>query len=152
MQMQMKQYVKRLTFIGLVLLVIVVGINWLVDPYGLFNSPKFVGINALKPEFSARMVKAYAVRDVKPRAIVLGTSLAELGIDPEHAGWSYQPTYNLGLEGANTYEMLRYFQHSENIQPLKQVLLFWDFLSFSDEQVNEVDFSEARLSVSYDGQ
>ena len=98
------------------------------------------------------MAKAISVRKIKPSAICLGTSRAVVGIDPSHPGWSYTPVYNLGIIGANIYEMTRYLQHANALQPLKQVVVMLDFLSFNIYRENRSDFDEARLAVRYDGQ
>ena len=145
--------------VGLVLatvgaILLVAGFNWFIDPYSVFGSPKINGVNALKPQVSAQPVlsKAYIVRRVKPNAIVLGTSRADVGIDPEHYGWSYSPVYNLSLSGANIYDITRYFQHANAIQPLRQVVLMLDFFSFdvSSGYTRTTSF-ESSLSVSYNG-
>ena len=152
-QPQFKKYLKLLALITLLILVLAGGFNWLVDPYAVYGSPKIKNFNALKPEETthARTSKAYLVRRLKPEAIILGTSDAEWGIDPDHPGWSYHPVFNLGIPGGNNYEMLRYLQHADKIQPLKQVLLGLDFLAFSIHSVTADAATEARLAVSYDG-
>jgi hypothetical protein len=152
-QSQFKKYLKRLIFISLSFLVLVGGFNWLVDPYSVYGTPKIKGFDALKPEETthSRMTKAYLVQRLKPEAIVLGTSTAEWGIDPGHPGWSYQPVFNLGLPGGNIYEMLRYLQHANKTQPLKQVVLGLDFLAFSIHSQTTDASTEARLAVSYNG-
>lgn len=152
-QSKFKKYIKCLILVTLLLLVLVGGFNWLVDPYGIYGSPKIEGFNALKPEEITHtlMTKAYFVRRIKPEAIILGTSAAEWGNDPDHEGWSYQPVYNLGLPGVNIYTILRYLQHANDVQPLKQIVLGLDFDSFNIHILNTDAATEARLSVSYDG-
>lgn len=152
MHCQFRKYTKRLIFSFLTLLMLVGGLNWFVDPYSIYNSPKIEGFNVLKPELSShvRLRMALAARVVKPKAIILGSSRAT-NIDASHKGWSYEPVFNLAIGGANIYEMLRYFQHYHNVQPLKQVLLTLDFFSFSTLNSNKADFDETLFSISYDG-
>ncbi len=131
------------------------GVNRLIDPFGLFDGPRIEGLNANKPEFAfhLRLAKAQAVRRVRPRAIVLGTSRGEIGIDPQHPGWGAQPVYNLALSSANLYEAWRYLQHAQAIAPLQQVVLMLDFFMFNaNENIEEGDFDERRLAVAADGQ
>lgn len=151
---QFKKYTELLIFTILTLLILVGGLNWFIDPYGIYNSPEIEGFNVYKPEFVShlRMSKAHAIQYIKPKSICLGTSRAERGIDPSHEGWAYKPVYNLGIASANIYEIFRYFQHAHNVQPQKQVLLCLDFFSFKSNKRNAVDFNEERLSVGYDGQ
>ena len=141
-----------LVWIPLVLLS-VIGFNRLVDPYGLYPGPRFEGFNTKKPEFSnhIRMAKAKVIHRIRPRAIVLGTSRGEIGIDPQHPGWKMQPVYNLALSGGNIYEALRYLQHSGAIVPTQQTVLMLDFFMFNTNQnPDELDFDEAILSISFD--
>ncbi|MBN1161078.1 MAG: hypothetical protein JXA17_03930 [Dehalococcoidales bacterium] len=154
MQLQFKKYLIRLLIITLLLLVLIGGFNWLVDPYDIYYSPKIAGFNALKPEEITHtlMTKAYAVQQLKSEGIILGTSAAQWGIDPDHQGWSYQPVYNLGLPGANVYTMFRYLQHANDIQPLKQVVIGLDFDSFNIHHLAMAADAEVRLSVSYEGE
>ena len=62
-----------------------------------------------------------------------------------------KPVYNLAVSGANIYEIVRYFQHSHGIQPLKQVLFILDYNQFNAYWENAPDFDENRLSVTFDG-
>jgi hypothetical protein len=154
MTKQYKKYIRNFCVFGLILLLLATGFNWLINPYGIFGSPAIRGLNAVKTEAEThtRMMKAYAVRAVKPEAIVIGTSRADGGIDPDHEGWGYGPVYNLSIAGANVYEMFRYFQHAQNINPLEQVLLNMDFFAFGTNNAIKKDFDETELSVGYDGQ
>lgn len=153
MPSQLKKYIIRSILITLLVLVLVAGFNWFVDPYDIYGSLKIEGFNTYKAEEITHtlMTKAYAVRQIKPQAIILGTSAAQWGINPDHQGWSYQPVYNLGLPGANIYTILRYLQHANDIQPLKQMVICLDFDSFNMQHLTTDDETEARLSVSYDG-
>mgnify|MGYP001162563766 CR=1 FL=1 len=123
--------------------------NYVVDPYGIHQFFKKEGFNLNKPAMKShlRMSKAYAVRNQKPKSIILGTSRAEFGLDPDHEGFIYFPTYNLNLSGGNTYEMLRYFQHANAVSDIKQTILALDFFQFDINNQNSPDFSEERLAV-----
>ena len=153
MKSQFGKYLTLLSVTSLSILIFVGVFNWFIDPYDIYGSYKIDGFNSIKPEVRShsRLVKAYEVQRIKPEAICLGTSSAICGIDPSHPGWTYKPVYNLGIPRAYIYEILRYFQHANNVQPLKQVVLCLDFLSFSNDKRNENDFDEMRLSVDYYG-
>lgn len=151
---------KSLKFLRLYLLILIlllagtIAFNLIIDPFGVYQIIEINGINNLKtgqgPQ--ARMAKAHAVRLFKPQAVILGNSRAEYGINPAHPAWKYRPVYNLGISGANIYEILRYFQHAQGIQPLKQVLFILDFNEFNAYWKNADDFTENRLSVALDEQ
>jgi hypothetical protein len=139
---------KFFTFLFTIFLSIA-ALNLLVDPYGIYNLVKKDGFNFNKPAIKShlRMSKAYSVRYIKPKSIILGTSRAEFGLDPDHIGFVFLPTYNLNLSGGNSYEMLRYFQHVNAVNEIKQVILALDFFQFDVNNLNSPDFSESRLAT-----
>ena len=73
--------------------------NALVDPFGMLDTKRIRGFNEMKPELvsHARMVKAFRIRLLQPHGIILGSSRADIGLDPEHPGWDKEshPVYNL---------------------------------------------------------
>ncbi len=123
--------------------------NIVIDPYGVFNSPKFASINQTKPEQQkhSRLYKAMDIIRIKPTIILLGSSRVETGLDIEHPAFKDKKvTYNLGLEAANTYELRQYFNHALVQQPkLEQLIVGIDFFMFNEHLKNRVDFSEERL-------
>lgn len=137
-----------------IFLICTVALNTLIDPFGMYRIVEIDGFNNVKTGQSnhVRMGKAGAVRVVKPRSVVLGNSRAEYGINPEHPGWSAEPVYNLAISGSNIYEIVRYFQHAHGIQPLTQALVMLDLNQFNAYWENAPDFTEDRLSVTYDQQ
>jgi hypothetical protein len=137
-----------------VLLLLTSALNWFVDPFGIYYSPDIRGLNVSKPQITdySRLYKAYNVAKVKPNTVILGTSLAWTGIDPEHPAWSDPPVYNLAFNSAWVYEIARYLQHAQNIHPLKQALILLDFYSFNTEEAKGPDYDEAYLSIDYSGQ
>ena len=152
----MNDYIKFLIIfflsVGQVLLVIV-GFNWWVDPYGVFHPAEY---NPKKPVWMSkqlRLAKAYRLKQLKPQGIVMGTSSSQLGVDPDHPGWDKDvyPRYNLALPGANMYETLRYFQHSNAVNPPRQILIGLDFIVFNIFFPLSDDFNESHMVVSREG-
>lgn len=124
-------------------------VNIAVDPYGVFNTPSLANINQWKPEKwkYQRLFKAIAITRLKPVTVFLGSSRTNLGLNPAYSGLKdHQPAYNLGLNGANTYEALRYLQHTiKNQQNLELVVLGVDFIMFNESLGNQPGFWEGRL-------
>lgn len=141
-----------LSTVGLSILTIV-SINGLVDPYGIYKTPNFFGINHEKPkkQFNDRLFKAIDVIHYKPVTVFLGSSRTKQGLDPEHPALSNaQPAYNLAVDGANPYELFRYLQHTIKNQPeLKEVILGIDFFMFNNFIGNQAGFDENRLEKNY---
>ncbi|WP_431065184.1 hypothetical protein [Methylotuvimicrobium sp.] len=150
-----QSYLKKLSFTIIFLLTLTAVINALVDPFELFGSPKIEGFNRLKPEYHkhVRMIKAHQVRLRKPEVLIIGSSRAELGLDPDHPALmkADSVSYNLALSSANIYEILRYIQHAHAVNPLKQVVIGLDFFMFNINKLNEPDFDETRIAPNNRG-
>jgi hypothetical protein len=93
----------------------VAAFNYAVDPYLLFNVRRTPGFNDLKPSAATRerMMKAYQVESVDARTIIIGSSRADLGLNPATPAWpaAAQPVYNLGLVGTPLGDSLKYVRH-----------------------------------------
>lgn len=119
-----------------------------IDPYNVMNSQVLPKFNQLKPESSddARRFKAINITRLKPKTIVLGTSRADIGIDPKHPVLSAAaPAYNLSIPAGDMYEAMRYFQHVLANQPdLQQVVLGVDLVAFEHrDDVGQLDPEQA---------
>jgi hypothetical protein len=127
--------------------------NYLIDPYDIFRYHKFVDVKLIKPEKLSydRLFKTIDIINIKPEIIILGSSRAKQGLDPNHKGFPDDTTiYNLGIDGSNTYEILRYLQHSYVNQPnLKKVILGIDHYMFNDFYELQDSFSEKRLGKTH---
>jgi hypothetical protein len=106
----------------------IVAVNARVDPFGTVGAPARPGFNLRKPALHrrVRLGKAYDVRRIAPRAIVLGTSRSHVGLRMTHPGWMASPRYNLAFDGATTHEMYAYLVHAQAVRPLEQVVLGLD--------------------------
>jgi hypothetical protein len=112
----------------------VVGANAVVDPFGMVGAVPRPGFNLRKPAVRrrVRLAKAYDVRRIAPRAIVLGTSRSHVGLRMTHPGWSASPRYNLAFDGATTHELYAYLVHAQAVRPLEQVVLGLDTWQLSN--------------------
>ncbi len=148
-----KKYLFAYLITTALLLVVTFSFNVIIDPFGVYRLVDIEGVNSVKTgqAHRVRLAKAGAVRAFRPSAVVLGNSRAEYGINPDHPGWSTKPVYNLGISGANIYEILRYFQHANSIQRLSEVLFMLDLNQFDAYWENSIDFTEKRLAVTVEG-
>lgn len=107
------------------------GFNALVDPYGLFGTPRIEGFNERKPAAinRTRLYKPYEVLKAMPRTLVVGNSRPEMGIDPESACWpeAYGPVYSLTFPGLNAYSQVRALFHGIAGGDVRHVVLALDF-------------------------
>ncbi len=147
--MSKQPYLRLFLIVFVTLTAAITGINYLVDPYSIFASQKIDGFSRNKVDFveHLRLTNIYAVHRVKPDALIIGTSRTGRGLSPDHPAFKDLNCYNLALAGINLYEMLRYIQHAQAIQPLKTLVIGIDFRSFHQKE----NFSEDRFSVTPEG-
>lgn len=105
--------------------------NWLVDPFNLYDSPRFTGISAKKPlaYFYEPQTKSYALERLRPSGLILGNSRANFGLDPMMAPWSGKG-YNAAYGGGSFNGAIFYFQRALSGGRLKQVVLAIDIDMF----------------------
>jgi len=83
--------------------------NRIVDPYGYFRDVEIIGFNYNKPKApgNERLVKpAWAVK-LEPDAVIVGNSVAEIGLPPTHRGLTKDGTllpFNLAIPRATWTE------------------------------------------------
>jgi hypothetical protein len=111
--MSPRRYSLSLLFLVLLLLTLVGVFNRIVDPFWYFRDIEVRGFNLDKPRFprNERLVKSALVRKIRPQAIILGNSFAEVGFPAKHAGFTDSDKlapYNLGLSGAKWPEIYCY--------------------------------------------
>lgn len=127
--------------------------NVVVDPYWAFGIVEVEEFNAAKPQFTneLRLGKALAVCRIKPEAVILGSSRAELGLNPEHPGFArfVDRTYNNAMAGIGLHETLRTLQHAyfSSKGKLKLAILALDDLMFSANRESVVFGTEV---IGYD--
>jgi hypothetical protein len=131
----------------LLCLIAVLALNALVDPYAAQNGSWLPRNCKVKTLDCQRLTKAAAIRDLKPKAILLGTSRILEGMNAEQVSEVIGvDTYNLGLSSANMEEMFAYFEHALYHQPdLQVVVIGLDLFSFNQRHVCAPDFVRNQL-------
>ncbi|QEZ88619.1 hypothetical protein ACIB15232_0448 [Aliarcobacter cibarius] len=110
-------------------------INYIVDPYGIYNTNFFK--NKPFSDLQMRIVKAVNTEEIKPASIILGTSRAEIAINPNHK-YFLQPAYNLAVSGSTLYESKLFLKNAIKSGKLEQVLLVADWRMFNEEKMRKV--------------
>lgn len=117
------------------LVVAVVALNLLVDPYDVFGIPRIAGISVLKPgpKNHALLAKTYQLARAHPVTVLIGSSPTHIGIDAQAAEWPVvmQPVYNYGIPGGySTSTSLRTLQEAVAVGGVKNAVVFLDFQNF----------------------
>lgn len=131
----------------------IAGLNWLINPFSLFDPPPIKQLNVNKPGYveHLRLTHAYRVARDKPDCILLGTSRAGRGLRPDHPALSHLRCYNLSLPAISMYEMRRYLQHAQAVEPLELAIVSIDFRVMNAAADRSGAFVEARLAVDAEG-
>jgi hypothetical protein len=139
-------------------LMVMVVANVVIDPFRRFNLVVLPGVNEQRPLFAnfLRMSKAGVICRLKPSQIAIGTSRAEIGLDPHHPAWSAAPgsVYNYALGGLGLMELFLNFRHAKYAGDVKRAVIGLDFLMFNANREAAVfgtevlDFDERQLVLS----
>ncbi len=137
------------------LIIAVIGVfNFIVDPYGIYNTVHITGFNSPKSEAQnyEKLVKAYLVADIKPDAIAMGTSRVGYGIDPESKYWSGDGTkFNLSIGAGSVYITRRFLEHAIAIHVPDKLIMGLDFFAFNAKNKIASDYSDALLAIDKKG-
>jgi hypothetical protein len=127
--MKNKLWIKILLCLIAIVLSSVFLFNYIMDPYGLYKTNFF--LNKPIDATQARIVKLFKAKDIDPVSIVIGTSRADLAIDPDHRYFK-KPSYNLSISGASLYEIKYYIKEMILEGNVKDILLVLDWRMFND--------------------
>jgi len=106
----------------------------LVDPYDLFDLIKVEGFNQVKPyiDNSEQMHKPVTLYRTNPDVVILGSSIAQVSIDPyEVERVTGLKTYNFGIDGPTMYEMYSFFNFAVRNTNAKKMIVLIDFMMFN---------------------
>ncbi len=126
--MKNKLWIKILLGLIAIFLSLVFLFNYIMDPYGLYKTNFFP--NKPIDYTQARIVKLFKAKDIDPLSIVIGTSRADLAIDPEHRYFK-KPSYNLSIAGASLYEIKYYIKEMILEGNVKDILLVLGWRMFN---------------------
>lgn len=132
--MTVKKYASIFIFFIVIIAASLASVNYIVDPYILFQTDRVVSFNDKKPAAANRstLYKPYNVAEIRPKTIVAGNSRPEMGINPQSKCWSAKSgnVYNLTFPGLNTYGQIRAIFHAVSTGSVENILLGVDFADF----------------------
>jgi hypothetical protein len=127
----------------------ILALTVIVDPFGLNELVQIDGFNTAKPHMfsNARLVKAYYIRRIKPRGLILGSSRADVGLNADHAGWpaAARPVFNASFPSARIEEIYYYLRYAHSQSGLTRIVIGLDFFAFDERIQVEPGFDVARL-------
>jgi hypothetical protein len=145
----MRNYPKTVLVAAAVAVLGVIGLNWLVDPYGIWHDLRVTGFNALKPAQASHQrtfeMGAWA-RQPTPN-LILGTSRADIGLDPGHPGFAAGKTYNLAMSGQPLEESMRLLEWAGAKISIQQVIFAMDFFTANVLRELPEDYVESNFQT-----
>lgn len=124
-------------------LLVVVGANYLVDPYFLhqWDSPALQRLTSAQQKILP-WGKTYAAMRYQPEVLLLGSSRSEIGLSAESPLLAGKRVFNLAISGASLGDAARMLRHSSRFQ--KPELIVWglDYGWQFREKTGNTDFIE----------
>lgn len=152
------KYLSIFFTLSLLLLVVTATFNRIIDPYGLFWSPVFTGINEKKVYSTNRsqITKELFAEKIDVDIILIGNSRIEMGFDDQSSHFSNKTVYNFASPGISLEtQVARASYAMETMQRLDTIYIsldFIDFLIYSDKPLSkrpELITSEVNHTLSY---
>ncbi len=143
MEKRSKKYLSFILGAMLALLAATAGINYAVDPYGIYGDWK-KGAAYPASDTYVRIHKTERIKRLKPDALVLGTSRADLGVNPKF--FTGLNAYNAALSAANVYEQRMMLEFAQRVHPLKKVIITLDLFTFNTLRLENRHFEEDRVA------
>lgn len=124
---------KRFGYWLIAFLLIYQAVSYAVDPLGLNFRFTHPGLNAIKPAAVGfeRKLKPLRIKKVQPQTLILGSSRAAYGIDPDRLHGFPYPIFNAAVEYGQLYEMYRMLEYAVEIAPIKEVVLLLHYYNFN---------------------
>lgn len=129
--MKEKKFITITAIVCLSVMFLIAGVNYVADPYGIYNPPRIKGVNGHYPSalsFS-RLFKAEAMKRVKPDVVILGTSVADVGLNPE-GFFPNKKSYNFAVSAASIEEQYYNLKYAFAVNPPELVILSLDFFIY----------------------
>ncbi len=127
-------YVMRCLFLALIVLASAAVLSVAVNPYDIYEVPRFDGLNSKKPKVLNHIVlaKQRQAGRIRPRTILLGNSRVYIGFDPASEIWpeTVRPVYNFAIPGDDLSEVLRNLESAPERSKVRSAVVGLDFMDF----------------------
>lgn len=126
-----KKFTLHIVISIVMLIVFIIALTRVVDPFDIFDSPKISQFNLNKPKVGrhSRIYKTVMLQKMKPKTIFLGTSRTECGMDPENQNLEKNSTYNCAVSSGLPVEY-EFFADLAMKNGAKHIIIGLDLFSF----------------------
>ncbi len=149
MEKSFKKYIAALLVILFGGLIFMAAFTLIVDPAGVYGYVDIEGFNHEKTELmegGGRYDKATALLSGDFNTVIVGTSRAEIGLDPLSPFFGGRKVYNASLLGSTFYEVERALDLALSRGEVKLIVLSLDFFNFLVDMKGIGDFYQSAFS------
>ena len=136
-------------FVGgfIFMLLAVSGMNWLIDPFSIHSSPRIAGLNQIKPGIvqHERIFKTVVAANGKWQVVILGTSRADIGLDPAHPVFSGRACFNAATSNQTHEETRQLLEAASESGRLTQAVVALDFFASNPRHGEIPDYQLANF-------
>lgn len=138
-----KKFTVQIVVSVLMLIALIIGITWIVDPFDIFASPKIEHFNANKPKVArhSRVYKACILQKMKPQVIFLGTSRTESGMDPNNKNFGRDRVFNCAISAGVPVEY-EYYTDLAMKNGVKHIIIGLDIFAFYSNDLLHAGFDK----------
>lgn len=126
------------------------GVNFLIDPYGLYRTFVKTGINQQKEGVRSkiRYVQSLQVIMQSPKTLLIGSSRVHDGLNPQSKSIpsSFQPVYNYGMPMIRIKEVKLFLSHALKEKQVKNVIIGLDFFMFNAKEKLNREFDPTLIN------
>lgn len=145
-------YLKMFSGLLFSMVLSIVSFNLVIDPFAHYHWISIPQLNAEKTQIGlggGRVIKTTELLAKPYKTVILGTSRANIGIDPQYVAIP-QPAYNAALNGTNIYEMEKLLVFIiEHCKQVNLIIFSLDFLTFSNRRTTNADFADSVLAIDH---
>lgn len=118
---------------GVLLLVLLAAWNVFIDPYLVYGTPRFEGINDHKTRFFFGQFEAKPrlLRKAPPQHLILGTSTAGGSLRPDHPGFRGERAFNYALAGSPPAVQARALDDALQSGTLRSIIVCVDLFAYN---------------------
>ncbi|MAV36479.1 MAG: hypothetical protein CMJ59_13610 [Planctomycetaceae bacterium] len=146
-----QRYLLSLLGTLLVGLVVLISVNGLIDPFGVYCWIGQTRLDDYKYWNRSRLIKAEIARNHPFDVLLVGGSRVHIGLNPRFRGFGGDRVFNLGLGGGTNYEFARLIEQSLSHPPRLMILSqFWLTANPQLLSKGNGDFVRSRINPNLD--
>lgn len=149
----MRKHVIQICVITCISLAVFASINWLIDPYKIWNVPEIRGVNTSRVlvQTHERISKTVGLVRNHANTFILGTSRSDNGLDPTHPALG-QKALNMAISGQPYRETRMIFDLMSDRKTTNTFVIGLDFFEANNFLGYPPDFVEENFSFFRDQQ